>query len=106
MINREQYSPGPAGGAQIEKDGENWIKGRDRESLHRLEQMGSANPPVAVHLLHYDRRRQFPRYGDRESSRLGSLFATASSFLNVAHGSLSVRVAVCRQMARVPPPLM
>jgi len=24
MTDREQYSPGPAGGAQIEKDGENW----------------------------------------------------------------------------------
>src|SRR5215467_7250308 len=78
------------------------IKTRDRESLHRVEQIGSANPPLAVHCLHDDRRRQFRLYGTSESSQLDSLFAIASSLLNVAHRSLHVRVAVCRQVARAP----
>src|SRR5215472_5890443 len=78
------------------------IKPRDRESLHRVEQIGSANPPLAVHCLHDDRRRQFRLYGISESSQLDSLFAIASSLLNVAHRSLHVRVAVCRQVARAP----
>jgi hypothetical protein len=78
------------------------VKSRDRESLDRLEQMGSANPPLAIYCLHDDRRLQLRLYGIRETSGLDSLFATASSFLHVVHRSVYVRVAVCRQMARAP----
>jgi len=79
-----------------------WVKSRDRESLHGLEQMGSANPPLAIYCLHDDRRRQLRLYGVREAFGLDSLFAIASSLLNVVHRSVHVRVAVCRQMARAP----
>src|SRR5215831_63669 len=64
--------------------------------------MGSANPPLAVHCLHDDRPYQFRLYGISEASHLDSLFAIASALLNVAHRSLHVRVAVCRQMAHAP----
>src|SRR6516162_10947794 len=78
------------------------VKSRDRESLHRLGPMGSANPPLAVHCLHDDRPYQFRLYGISEASHLDSLFAIASALLNVTHRSLHVRVAVCRQMAHAP----
>jgi hypothetical protein len=64
--------------------------------------MGSANPPLAIYCLHDDRRRQLRLYGVREAFGLDSLFAIASSLLNVVHWSVHVRVAVCRQKARVP----
>jgi hypothetical protein len=78
------------------------VKSRDRESLRGLGQMGSANPPLAIHCLHDDRRRQLRLYGIREAFGLDSLFTIASSLLNVDHWSVHVRVAVCRQKARVP----
>jgi len=64
--------------------------------------MGSANPPLAVHCLYDDRRRQLRLYGIREASRVDSLFAITSSFLDVVYRPVHVRVAVCRQMARAP----
>src|SRR5215831_14917329 len=42
MIDREQYSPGPAGGAQIEKDGENWMLVLVRELRHPPEEVWQA----------------------------------------------------------------
>src|SRR5215467_8018236 len=78
------------------------VKSRDRESLHGVEQMGSANSPLAIDCLHDDRRRQLRLYGIRGAFELDSLFAIASSLLNVVHRSVHVRVAVCRKMARVP----
>lgn len=42
MIDREQYSPGPAGGAQIEKDGENWTLVLVRELHHPPEKVWQA----------------------------------------------------------------
>src|SRR5215469_15039345 len=42
MIDRDQYSPGPAGGAQIEKDGENWTLVLVRELLHSPETVWQA----------------------------------------------------------------
>ena len=78
------------------------VKSRDRESLRGLGQMGSANSPLAIHCLHDDRRHQLRLYGNWEAFGLDSLFAIASSLLNVDHRSVHVRVAVCRQKARVP----
>ena len=77
-------------------------KNRDRANFNRLGQMGSANPPLAVHRLYDDRHRQLRFYGIRETTRLDSLFAIASSFLDVVNRPVHVRVAVCRQMARAP----
>ena len=42
MIDREQYSPGPASGAQIEKDGENWMLVLVRELRHPPEKVWQA----------------------------------------------------------------
>src|SRR6516165_7862280 len=42
MIDREHYSPGPAGGAQIEKDGENWMLVLVRELRHPPEKVWQA----------------------------------------------------------------
>jgi len=42
MIPREQYTPGPAGGAQVRKDGENWTLILVRELRHSPEKVWEA----------------------------------------------------------------
>jgi uncharacterized protein YndB with AHSA1/START domain len=42
MIEREQYTPGPASGAQIRKDGENWTLILVRELRHSPEKVWQA----------------------------------------------------------------
>jgi uncharacterized protein YndB with AHSA1/START domain len=42
MIDREQYTPGPANGAQIEKDGEKWTLVLVRELRHSPEKVWQA----------------------------------------------------------------
>ena len=42
MTDREQYTPGPASGAQVRKDGENWTLVLVRELRHRPEKVWEA----------------------------------------------------------------
>ena len=42
MSNREQYAPGPAGGARIRKDGEKWTLILVRELRHAPEKVWRA----------------------------------------------------------------
>ena len=42
MADREQYSPGPAGGAQVQKDGEKWTLILVRELRHSPEKVWQA----------------------------------------------------------------
>ena len=42
MTNREQYAPGPASGAQVRKDGENWTLILVREVRHSPEKVWQA----------------------------------------------------------------
>ena len=42
MTNREQYAPGPASGAQVRKDGENWTLILVRELRHSPEKVWQA----------------------------------------------------------------
>src|SRR6476469_8092351 len=42
MINREQYTPGPASGARVRKDGENWTLILVRELRHSPEKVWQA----------------------------------------------------------------
>src|ERR1044071_3839408 len=42
MTTRKQYAPGPAGGAQIEKDGEKWTLVLVRELRHSPEKVWAA----------------------------------------------------------------
>jgi uncharacterized protein YndB with AHSA1/START domain len=42
MTDREQYTPGPAGGAQVRKDGENWTLILVRELRHPPEKVWEA----------------------------------------------------------------
>src|SRR5437773_9494756 len=42
MTDREQYAPGPAGGAQVRKDGEKWTLILVRELHHSPEKVGQA----------------------------------------------------------------
>jgi uncharacterized protein YndB with AHSA1/START domain len=42
MTNREQYTPGPASGAQIHKDGEKWTLILVRELRHSPEKVWQA----------------------------------------------------------------
>jgi hypothetical protein len=45
MTNREQYTPGPATGAQVQKDGENWTLILVRELRHSREKVWQALTP-------------------------------------------------------------
>src|SRR6516162_2335499 len=42
MIDREQYAPGPAGGAEIRKDGEKWTLVLTRDLRHSPEKVWQA----------------------------------------------------------------
>ena len=42
MTDREQYAPGPAGGAQVQKDGDNWTLIVVRELRHSPEKVWQA----------------------------------------------------------------
>jgi hypothetical protein len=42
MIDREQYTPGPASGAQVRKDGEQWTLVLVRELRHAPEKVWQA----------------------------------------------------------------
>src|SRR5438046_3637913 len=42
MLEREQYTPGPAGGAQVRKDGEKWTLILVRELRHSPEKIWQA----------------------------------------------------------------
>src|SRR5216683_2928999 len=71
-----------------------------KEVTNELEQVGPADPPLAIHRLYADRHCQLQRHGIGNASRLGSLLAAATALPAVVHGPVLVRVAVCRQVAR------
>src|ERR1700754_2037121 len=64
-----------------------------------LEQMGSADPPLAVRCLYGGRKHLFRRLG-REPALLGVLRSAAPACLAAVHRSVLVRAAVCRQVAQ------
>src|SRR6185312_1703796 len=68
--------------------------------IHELEYVYSANPPLAVDRLYGDRHRQLRRHGIGGASGPGRLLATAAAVLAPVHGSIHVRAAVCRKVAR------
>src|ERR1700680_324542 len=50
MIDREQYTPGPASGAQVRKDGEKWTLILVRELRHSPEKVWQAlTDPAHLH---------------------------------------------------------
>ena len=64
MTDREQYTPGPASGAQVRKDGENWTLILVRELRHSPEQVWQAlTDPAQAARVGALRRRQEPGYG-------------------------------------------
>src|SRR5216684_8937212 len=65
-----------------------------------LEQMGSADPPLAVHCLYGGRHGQHRRRGTEEVYRLGGPLGAAPARLAPVHRSVLVRAAVCRQVAQ------
>jgi uncharacterized protein YndB with AHSA1/START domain len=65
MTDREQYAPGPASGAQIEKDGENWTLVLVRELRHPPEKVWQALTDPA-HL-----REWAPFEADKNMGRAG-----------------------------------
>src|SRR6516162_5653685 len=65
-----------------------------------LEQMGSADPPLAVHCLYGGRDRQHRRRGTEEVYRLGGPLGAAPARLAAAHRLVLVRAAVCHQVAQ------
>ena len=64
-------------------------------------QLGSADPPLAVHCLYRDRHCQLhrPGTGEWDASALGDLLAVAPARLAPVHRAVYVRPAVCRQVA-------
>src|SRR6185312_14940071 len=65
-----------------------------------LEQLCSADPPLAVDCLHSGRHRQRCRHAAGETSRLGRPAGAIPADLDAAHGPVLVRAAPCRQMAQ------
>jgi hypothetical protein len=65
-----------------------------------LEQMVSADPPLAVHCLYGGRHRQHRGRGYRQVCRLGGLLGAAPARLAPVHRSVLVRAAVCHQVAQ------
>src|SRR6202007_2314953 len=47
MTDREQYTPGPASGAEVRKDGENWTLVLVRELRHSPEKVWQGTPAPA-----------------------------------------------------------
>ena len=48
MTGREQYTPGPASGAQVRKDGEKWTLILVRELRHSPEKSGRRLPTLRI----------------------------------------------------------
>jgi sulfur carrier protein ThiS len=65
-----------------------------------LEQLGSADPPLAVHYLHGSCHRERRRIGAAGTSRLGGPLGVAPTRLAPAHRSVLVCTAVCHQVAQ------
>jgi catechol 2,3-dioxygenase-like lactoylglutathione lyase family enzyme len=78
------------------------MRARGVEVTLGLEQVGSADPPLAVHRVYGDRHRQLrrPGAGGWDASALGDLLAAAPARLAPAHRSVPVRAAVCHQVAQ------
>jgi uncharacterized protein YndB with AHSA1/START domain len=70
MIDREQYEPGPASGAQIRKDGEKWTLILVRELRHSPEKVWQALTDPA-HL-----REWAPFHVDRSLGKVGTVNLT------------------------------
>jgi len=70
MNHREQYQPGPAGGAQVRKDGENWTLILVREMRHSPEKVWQALTDP-VHL-----REWAPFDADRSLATVGPVKLT------------------------------
>ena len=71
-----------------------------RGGIIELEDVGSADPPLAVHRVYGGRHRQHRRLGAGATSRLGGSFGAAPARLAPAHRSVLVRAAVCREVAQ------
>ena len=75
------------------------LKSRERGGPNELEQMGSADPPLAVDCLYVGSHRQRRRRGTEEVYGLGGPPGAAPARLAPVHRSVLVRAAVCRQVA-------
>ena len=64
MIDREQYTPGPASGAQVRKDGEKWTLILVRELRHPPAKVWQAlTDPAHLPRVGSLRRRSEPGHG-------------------------------------------
>src|SRR3954452_20601619 len=73
MMGREQYTPGPASGAQVRKDGEKWTLILVRELRHAPEKVWQALTDPA-HLLEwapFDADRNLGAVGPAKLSTVG-----------------------------------
>ena len=74
MTNRAQYAPGPASGAQIQKDGENWTLILVRELHHPPAMVWEAltDPAHLCEWAPFDADRNLSRVGPAKLSLAGS----------------------------------
>ena len=70
MTDREQYTPGPASGAQIQKDGDKWTLVLVRELRHPPEKVWQAltDPAQLREWAPFDADRSLGTAGPRSSS--------------------------------------
>src|SRR6476659_8425443 len=67
---------------------------------NELEQVGSADSPLAVDRLYDDRHRQLRRHGSGGTSRLGGLLAVAAALPAAVLRPVHVRVSICYEVAQ------
>jgi len=69
-----------------------------------LEQLDSADPPLAVHGLHVGRYRQHRRHSTEEVHEFDWTLSGDPARITVFHRSVPICAAVCRQMAQEADP--
>ena len=76
------------------------VRQNNRGGPNALEQVGSADPPLAVHCFYGGRHRQHRRRGTEEVYRLGGPLRAAPARLANVHRSVLVRATVCHQVGQ------
>jgi uncharacterized protein YndB with AHSA1/START domain len=80
MTNREQYTPGPASGAQVQKDGDNWTLVLVRELRHSPEKVWQAltDPAQLSEWAPFDADRNLAAVGPVKLTTVGAPTAPVS----------------------------
>src|SRR5262252_4016976 len=90
MIARDQYTPGPASGAQLKKDGEKWTLIVVRELRHSPEKVWQAltDPAQLKEWAPFDADRNLGKVGPVKLSTVGTPQVAETTVSRVEPGKL------------------